>query len=163
MLKNFSLIIIVLLISCNQSSKKDEPQTTLDSLLNKMGEPMPDTINIDSTEKLQNFWVLESVNDVPIDITEFTGGSPYFNFDLEKNIVSGYGGCNGLNGAVKTETNKIIFGKITATKTTCNNIKFEKEYLNSLSGHTVTYELAPGKLKLKTNEGLIYSYKKLRE
>jgi heat shock protein HslJ len=112
------------------------------------------TVNLaDSTEKLHNFWVLKTVDDVALNAAEFTGGSPYLNLDLENNKVSGYAGCNGINGTVKVETNKIRFGKITTTKMSCNSIKFEKGYLDNLSGRTVTYELSPGQLKLKTNNG----------
>ena len=158
---------IIILFACNQSkdkNKKEEPgdiDTIKTKILNADTSVMnPDTTTV--TVSLENFWVLESVNNELLNPDAFTAGLPYMQINLAERKVSGYAGCNGMNGSVTRQGNNILFGKITTSKNSCNNIDFENRYLKDLSGQKIAYTIQNGKLFLKASPGTEYIYRKIQ-
>ncbi len=70
---------------------------------------------------------------------------PTILFDLEKNKISGFAGCNQYNGSFTKKDNTITFSGITATKMYCQNISIEKDFLKALS-NTASYKISENKL-----------------
>ncbi len=74
------------------------------------------------------------------------------NFNSEKNIVSGFSGCNRFSGSYKETKNSIKFGSMMATKMYCEyTSKTENVFLNALSKVT-SYKLKEGVLSLQVDE-----------
>jgi heat shock protein HslJ len=167
-MKLFLFLGCIFLLCCKQFSKKNNTSTAVDTTItNLLTEPIiPDSTSQvnqsgDTAVSLHNYWVLEAIGDSILNPAEFTGGTPYFQLDLEKNTVSGYSGCNGMNGSLKVQGKKLVFGKISGEKRECNSIKFEKNYLNNLSGRTISFQIRSGKLELKVADGSTYIYRKM--
>lgn len=81
-----------------------------------------------TTQTIYATWVLDSVNNKPIDSTHFSGrGKPYFNFNLEKKSLSGFIGCGGINGKLKTQDEKLIFDSLVVASPDCKIKDFAKK------------------------------------
>lgn len=162
-MKPVVVLAAVLLFSCKSSSHKEVPapspaETPPDVILEK---PTDDTIG--GRESLHNFWVLERVNDNPLETSKFPFGTPYIKFDTAQNTFSGFGGCNGISGTIQPGLAKINFGNIVTGSNQCEQIAFEKKFSKNLSDKTVMYELQPGRLKLKVPDGTVYSFRKMQQ
>lgn len=60
---------------------------------------------------------------------------PHFILNPENNTISGFAGCNNINGEFKTdaETLRINFSKIATTLRTCDNMEIEDMFLDVLN------------------------------
>ncbi len=182
-MKRIALIfaVSISMLACNQSQKDEDTSKKIgnidtvstntlkpDTTTIKTSIPKPDTttvktINTVSPESLQNFWVLESVDGKLLNPNDFPNGMPYFELNLAKNKVSGYAGCNGMNGSIKVQGKNIIFGKLITTKSTCSVQDFENSYLDGLSGHKVPYTIEGTKLYLTVEPKRIFIYRKIQQ
>ncbi|HET9826348.1 MAG TPA: META domain-containing protein [Chitinophagaceae bacterium] len=184
------VLFLVVFMACNQSENKsnsDEKLTPADTVRQvSLTAPKLDSSTIknsppaaDATkrsvadtaakksenpvhESLQNFWALETIDGKALNAKDFPGGTPYLQLNLAKHVVSGYGGCNSINGSIKVEASSITFGQLTTTKSTCIMQEFENNYVNSLSGHKVRYVLQAGRLSLTTEQNKSYIYHKMQ-
>jgi heat shock protein HslJ len=162
-MKPVVVLAAVLLFSCKSSFRKEVPapppaETPPEVIIEK---PTDDPTG--GREPLHNFWVLERVNDSLLDAAKFPFGTPYIKFDTVQHTITGFAGCNGISGSIKTGNSSITFSTISAGENKCDQIEFEKKYLKSLSGKTVMYELEPGRLKLKGPDRLVYSFRKIQQ
>lgn len=99
-----------------------------------------------SASLMSTKWMLQSLNGKAL---ELAGGSqrPWLQMaDGEK--MSGFGGCNQLNGSYKLDGQRLGFGPIMSTKMYCEQTSgMEKNFLTALGG-VDAYQLDGGKLKL---------------
>ena len=114
-----------------------------------------------SDYRLNDIWVLESINDVKINKADFQRGIPRIELSLTQNQIFAYAGCNEFSGSMEVQGKKIRFGRFSGTLTACPNMKFESDYLSHLANRTVPFRLEPGKLFLQVSADSTYNYKKV--
>ena len=107
-----------------------------------------------TSQTIYAVWVLDSVNNKLIDSTHFTGrGKPYFNFNLEKKSISGFTGCGGINGKLKTQGEKLIFDNLVVASQDCKIKDFEKKIVSGFKSGKTTYKIVNGNLHLNIGGG----------
>lgn len=107
---------------------------------------------------LYNKWILESVNDRPLQAEDFMKGPPELEFDPATMKVVGHSGCNNIAGAIEVQGHRIDFQPMIATKMACPGMEFEHQYLTRLSG-SVGYRIDEGKLHLQVSPDTTYIYR----
>lgn len=110
--------------------------------------------------RLNDIWVLESVNAAKVKASDFMKGLPRIEFNIAQQKVFGHGGCNNFTGSIELRGKKIRFGDLVSTKMACADIAFENRYLNQLSNRTVSYFIEPGKLHLQVTGDSTLIYRK---
>lgn len=110
--------------------------------------------------RLNDIWVLESVNNQKLVKSDFLKGLPRLELNIAQQKLVGYTGCNNINGAMEVQGKKLRFGYIISTKMACSNIGFENKYLKSLSNQTIPYFIETGRLHLQVNAKSTFIYRK---
>jgi heat shock protein HslJ len=110
--------------------------------------------------RLHDIWVLDSVDGQKADVAFFPTGLPRLEFNLTEGTITGYSGCNDINGPVFIMGKKMIFGDLLSTNNTCPDLS-ERSYLEGLSGKTVNYFTYTLKLYLQFADGKILVFKKV--
>ncbi|HEU5165155.1 MAG TPA: META domain-containing protein [Chitinophagaceae bacterium] len=127
-----ALFICFFVIACGQSRDEEGGSNQNAISTNTAENPLtipPNPVSTTSTSQtIYAVWVLDSVNNKLIDSTHYSGrGKPYFNFNLEKKSLSGFTGCGGINGKLKTQGEKLIFDNLVVTGQDCKIKDFEKK------------------------------------
>ncbi len=95
-------------------------------------------------------WVLESLNGKKATKTIYKNGIPYIDIDGAKKSISGFSGCNKMNGDCQiVEGHKLLIDGLIATKMFCDGVP-ENELFALLRG---THEFTTTGDKLMINEG----------
>ena len=146
-MKKLLFVIVILFSLVNLSwdfTSKDITNQTSESSFNK--------IEIDSL--IYQKWILKKLNGKE-DVKEKAGKDiPYLEFHLNDKSVSGYTGCNSLNGKALITEDEISFSGMSTTKMMCRNNKFGR-YEQEIK-EIIFYE-AP--LKYKIDSGVLSIYK----
>ena len=153
-------VIDSLLVKKDSVAVIDSPATKTEKNNKK-----PYTIDISKREKPENTvpakvisqrvtvygkWVLESLNGKKATKTVFTNGIPYIDIDGAKKSISGFGGCNKMNGSCEiVEGSKFKIDGLIATKMYCEGVP-ENELFALLRG---THSFTATGDKLMINEG----------
>ena len=114
-----------------------------------------------SDYRLQDIWVLDSINKKKMHATDFMKGLPYLEFNLTEKKILGHTGCNNINCTMEVLGKKIKFGNISATRMACKNMEFEPTYLQMLDSKTISYYIKPGKLYLQVSSDSLFVYRKV--
>ncbi len=103
--------------------------------------------------KLAGYWSLKSLNGQNAG-TEFEGPIPSIEFDFEKNLISGSGGCNRYHGGF-TLSNENVFSapNLASTMMMCVVKNKEPEFLQTLSSEGLVISLTPEELLTFTKGG----------
>lgn len=98
--------------------------------------------NVNSENSLSGKWLLHSVNNVEI-VKEKTGsGIPYLILNPNKLSLSGFTGCNDLDGKMSISDSKITFGEMSVSKMFCPEAEYEYELINFLfNSEPVSYKI----------------------
>ena len=110
-----------------------------------------------SDTRLNAKWTLESINNNPLNPSEFMKGLPELEFDLAGKKVVGHSGCNSISGAIEVQGNRINFKPMISTKMACPGMEFEHAYLKNFTGN-VNYRVEDGKLHLQVSPDSTYTY-----
>lgn len=147
-------------IACNQSEENEagSNQNALSTLLTPT-DPVPTTA---TTPTIYDIWVLDSINNKVPDSNFFSHGTPYFDFNLEKKTMSGHTGCNGINGKLKVQGDKLSFDSLVVTAQSCKNKDFEKKLVNGFKSGRTTYKIVNGNLHLNVGTGTNLILRKIR-
>src|SRR5258705_5949745 len=158
--KGFLPVILVCTYTaaCNQAENKDQQTATG---TNTAESSLTITNTAASSTNLQDIWVLDSINHKAPDSNYFAHGTPVFDLNPEKKTVSGHTGCNGLNGRLKVEGEKLIFDSLVVAKEICKDKGFEKKLLKAFSSG-VSYKISNDKLYMNIEAGNIYNFIKNR-
>ena len=151
-------MVCICVIACKQSEDKDQQTATS---TNTAESSLTISTDAASSTNLQDIWVLDSINHKAPDSSYFANGSPYFDFNLEKKTVSGHTGCNGLNGKLKVEGEKLIFDSLVVLKEICKDKGFEKKLLKAFKS-SVTFRLLNDKLYMNIEPGTVYIFRRIR-
>ena len=160
----FFMMVPFCISACDQSADKEKqaaenPNATssLESLITPEGTPQA------SSGSIQDIWVLDSINKKAPDSNFFAHGTPYFDFNLEKNTISGHTGCNGLNGKVQATGEKLIFDSLVlASKEVCKDKGFEKKLLSGFKSGKTSYKILNDKLYLNVGTGSEFIFRRIR-
>ena len=155
----FSIIMIV--VFCFLSCKSGDDTNSSDNTPIAT-DITPITPASSTTTTIQDIWVLDSINKKAPDSNYFDHGTPYFDFNLEKNTVNGHTGCNGVTGKVKVEGENLIFDSLVVTSQTCKNKSFENKLLKGFRSGKTTYQIQNEKLYLKVDPSNEYIFRKIR-
>jgi heat shock protein HslJ len=99
-------------------------------------------------------WFLQTLNGRKVSDADFTKGLATIDLDPTANRVSGFGGCNSINGTLTIfDGKKIKMEKIISTKMFCEGVP-ENEYLTALRNAT-NFSVVDNKLQLKDNTGKV--------
>lgn len=111
--------------------------------------------------RINDIWVLESINNKPVDKVNFTKEFLRLEINLVQKKAFGSGGCNSFTGDAEVMGKKIKFGNLAVTTMACLDMKFENNYIKGLSNHTIPYFITPGKLQMQFNSDSVFVYKKV--
>ena len=101
-----------------------------------------------SDNRLHDIWVMEEMTGVKLNKTKLTKGLPTFEFYPDEMRFSGHAGCNSLSGNINVVGNKITFGSLVGTLSTCPDMTVEKALVKAIDQKTVTYSIDKLKLTL---------------
>ena len=110
--------------------------------------------------RLNDSWVLESINNIPQPASNFAKGLPRMEFNLQTNKMTGSDGCNNISSNIEVKGNRIQFSPFISTKMACNNNKVEKIFAEMLSNTLVDYYLENGKLILYLGDDSKLNFKR---
>ena len=98
--------------------------------------------------RLNDNWILESVNNKILNASDFTKGLPHISFSLAQKKLTGTDGCNNFSTGIEVEGNRIKFAALAATKMSCKNNSIQKIFIEKISNQTASYFFREGKLYL---------------
>jgi len=152
-------------MACNQSeeneSGSDQNAISTNTSIAPLIVPDP-TQTTPTTPTIHDIWVLDSINNKVPDSNFFSYGTPYFDFNLDKKTISGHTGCNGINGKLKVQGEKLIFDSLVVTNQLCKNKDFEKKLVNGFKSGRTTYKILNGNLHLNVGSGTNLILRKIR-
>lgn len=98
--------------------------------------------------RLNNRWLLSRLNESP---TDAGAESPYLEFQLADNRISGFGGCNRFTGSVEVIESTLEFGALASTKMACPDLESEAAFLRVLSKQKLSFRLEERQLQLSND------------
>lgn len=140
---------------------------------NLSGKELPKTVEITVADKhykgcgsylsdyrLNDIWVLESINNTKIDTSDFSKGLPRLELNLAQGLVFTFAGCNEFSGSMEVQGKKIHFGRFSGTLMACPNLNFERNYLSYLANKTISFKIEPGRLSMQVSPDSTFNYRK---
>lgn len=107
------------------------------------------------TPQLHDIWALHMLNGKEITADQFPKELPHFEFNLVTQQMSGFAGCNQVNGNLRFEYNKMIIDHLVSTRMYCGQASdIENEILRILRNQPV-YHLKSLHLILEIPGGTI--------
>ncbi len=97
---------------------------------------------------LNDIWVLEYIDNKPVDLLRYKKNLPTIEFNLAQNKLTGFNGCSNINGDFEVTGNHISFSPFAGNKIVCENNEAEKIFATLVSGRTVDYYIKLGILTL---------------
>ena len=113
--------------------------------------------------RLHDIWVLIEANGQEIEDDMLNDkGSPTFEFYVEEGRLSGYAGCNNLNGSFYRAGKDVLhFDPLAMTRMMCPEMKLEDIITQSVAGKRMKYEIKDLKLALRGYDGTELIFKKV--
>ena len=160
------VLVCFFLIACNQSGENEtgsnQNATSTNTAIPPLVAPTDAAQTTVTTPTIHDIWVLDSINNKLPDSNFFSYGTPYFDFNLDKKTISGHTGCNGINGKLKVQGEKLIFDSLVVTTQTCKSKDFEKKVVNGFKSGRTTYKLLNGNLQLNVGSGTTLTLRRIR-
>lgn len=160
-----ALFICLFAIACTSDEKEKQAQqpnvtnTAEAPLIAPNNDPLATTA---TAQTIYAVWVVDSMNNKALDSTYFAGkGKPYFDFNSEKQSLSGFTGCSGINGKLKVQGEKLIFDSLVVTSQECTVKDFEKKVVNGFRSGKTTYKIVNGNLQLNIGSGTTLILRKI--
>jgi heat shock protein HslJ len=142
----FSLLLaITFSVSCQSSKSESEGPGSEDFLVIK--------------EQLSGKWTIETMNHTAVTAEQKVNGSPELEFNPDDSLVTGFTGCNHLNGTIHFgKSGELTFGALATTKMYCQDVN-EAAFLDNLT-KTTRYSREGNVLTLSDNETALMTFKK---
>ncbi len=155
------------MISCgdaNENSSASSPTTNAIPLIVPDNTVPVATPGVDTTTTLYNTWVVDSINGKIPDSGYFAHGSPYIGFNNETKAISGFIGCNGINGKFKVTGQRLTFDSLTVSSQQCQGKgkEFELKLLAGFKSGKTTFKIQNGLLYLNAGSGSNSIWRKIR-
>jgi len=111
--------------------------------------------------RLNDIWVLESLNGKEITKEQYMKKRPYIEFKLDENRMGGNSGCNNFFGKMEVKSTKIVIDeKIGSTMMACPDMSLEKEFTQTIAGKTLDYKIDNGRLYFYEDGKEVMKFKK---
>lgn len=170
----------VKLYKCNTDNLEMNIQITQNECTNDMsGKKSPYTVTINYKRKseletkqikgcgeyitdyrLNDIWVLETLNGKKVDITSFQEKLPQLEINSATNSFSGFAGCNGMGGNLFYEKGLLRFTNTITTMMYCGDNNKEREFLKAL-GSSTTYTIENNRLTLSNPSKELIIFRKI--
>jgi heat shock protein HslJ len=111
--------------------------------------------------RLNNIWVVETVNGEELQSGDFQRGLPVLELSLAEKHVGGHDGCNQMMGSFTATSDTISFYQLAGSMMACPETKSTVHMGMLLSGQTFTYRFGKGKLFLIQNGNTILQLKNI--
>jgi len=115
-----------------------EGEGTIDSLIVTRFEQVWPTESCETssaeTPLLDTHWKLVALNGAAIEIHPEQRRDVHLKFGPEEGRVSGFAGCNTINGSYETDAGNLNFGLLATTMMACPQLDQETEFLKALEG-----------------------------
>lgn len=98
-------------------------------------------------------WVLVEMKGVPVQQSG-SRRDAYIEFNTGQKLITGRGGCNNINGTYMVDKNSIHFRDVSATRMICNDMEFERVFLEQLA-NVNRYELKDNDLLLMKKKQVV--------
>lgn len=108
--------------------------------------------------RLNDIWVLESINETPADEKNYMKGLPMLEININELRFSGNGGCNSINGKLESKGDYIKFGPVISTRMMCPG-NYESEFLTALN-NSESFKIENNRLYLMQNGKAVMVLKK---
>ncbi len=108
---------------------------------------------------LNDIWELELIDSKELTSSNYKKQLPKLEFDLEKNKMLGYDGCNNITADISVQGNHITFSPFSNTGSNCFTQKIFSDFL---SNHTVDYYIKDDKLVLYLINDSKLTFKKVK-
>ena len=111
---------------------------------------------------LQDSWVLTSFQGTSVTASGPRNEVPRLEISLTEGRVTGTTGCNRLNGPVKADTRRILFGPLITTRMACEGAvgQLESKFLHELA-EPLAYQVMDGKLMLLRAGKVVMEFRKV--
>ena len=107
------------------------------------------------TPQLHDIWAVHQINGKEFSAKQFPEELPHLEFNLVTKMISGFAGCNQVNGDLKFEYNKMIVKPLSSTRVYCEETsKIENEILAILRSYPI-YNVSGLELTIESIEGVI--------
>lgn len=121
--------------------------------------PDKGTDEISDNYRLNDIWVLETINDTPADEANYMKGLPRLEINIKEMKFNGTGGCNQIFGTLEADGEKIKFGPIGSTRMACPG-NYESDFLTALN-NAGSYKIENNRLYLIQNGKTLAVLKKI--
>ena len=148
-------LICFVAIACNQATESKNTNTADPAIANIL-TPSPDT-NLNTTPPastaasstgIYDIWVLDSINANLINPADYTGGTPYIEFNAADGKFSAHSGCNSIKGIAVVNDNYFSINKLEVSKNACKNKTVENNFIKAISDKKAGYKIENNKLYL---------------
>lgn len=104
-------------------------------------------------QQIHDIWVLESLNGKKLTADQFPKEFPHFEFNLDDKTMSGFAGCNHVNGSIYFDYNRMKIVPLISTRMYCSEVsEIENKILKILRNNPI-YHLKELRLSLETTDG----------
>jgi heat shock protein HslJ len=118
--------------------------------------------NKTSTKKMLNGkWMLKTINGKEVVKNKTGGNMPFLDFNLTAGTVSGFTGCNDLDGKISVTETEITFSDMSMSKIYCPDANYEYEIVGFLfHSEPINFSIYNDLLTLAKNEKAEMTFKK---
>lgn len=109
--------------------------------------------------RLNDIWVLETINDLQADEKNYMKGLPMIEIHINEMSFMGNGGCNSINGKFESIGDHIKFGPVASTRMICPG-NHESEFLKALS-NSDSFKIENNRLYLMQHGKTLIIFKKV--
>jgi heat shock protein HslJ len=166
-------LVIVLLIcafsfACNQGKQEEKTNIPDPSISNIITPSLDTNLNTnpavsasEQSTNLYDIWVLDSINNKPMNPADYTGGTPYIEFTNDKGKFEAHSGCNSIKGVAVVKSNNFRIDNLIISKNACKNKSVESNFIKALSDNKASYKIENDKLYL-TAGGAVHIFRRIR-
>jgi heat shock protein HslJ len=87
-----------------------------------------------ATPLIGTHWKLVALNGAAVEPHPDRRQEAYLRFELQEGRVTGFAGCNTINGSYETNEDSLNFGLLATTMMACPRLDRETEFLKTLEG-----------------------------
>jgi len=139
-----------------------EGEGTIDTLIVTQFEEIWPTESCDKssieTPLFNTQWKLVALNGTPVETHPDQRQEVHLRFQEEEGRVSGFAGCNNINGSYRTDAGNLSFGLLATTMMACPQLDRETEFLRALE-RVRRYAMLGGSLVLSDDGGAVARFK----
>jgi heat shock protein HslJ len=170
----YFISVCIITAGCDLKSKSESESKKADSAASAIPSPaatsdqtalspMP-PVTTDSTGKLRLYgtWVMHAYNSTIQDRAEYPTGMPYITLDSATKKISGFSGCNGIDGSFTIDGNQLLISINTKSDNKCSLQKTEDAFISFFSGKKQGFEFIQGMLYFRGSNGKNFTFRKIQ-